>query len=149
MMMLKPQPKALPTNRPAQPAAAPLLQLQAFGTLLGQSMARSMQNGAATAAVLPATLSADTAAELLALQVAVFDRIRSMQQDWWQAWGGWLQECGQLRRANTMSEHLEQQYNVMEQATALLKSQAADLMTLQENVEVDYGYWVSQKLQGE
>lgn len=45
-----------------------------------------------------------------------------------------------------MSEQLEQQYNITEQFTALLKSQASDLLDLQENVQVDYGYWVAQKL---
>lgn len=154
MKMLKERPLPVAPARgalavhtlPAAPAA--LQQAQNLGSLLGQAVARSAGNTAATLAMLPLALRPDTAAELLELQFAVAGRVQQMQQDWWQSWNAWLAEFGELRRANTMSEQLEQQYNIGEQFTALLKSQASDVLDLQENVQVDYGYWMAQKLEG-
>jgi hypothetical protein len=156
MKMLKPRPQrpapltgATAANLavhtlPAAPAA--LQQASNFNTLLGEAVARSAGNSAATAAMLPLMLRPDTGAELMELQFAVAERMQQLQQDWWQSWNDWLAEFGRLGRSSTMSEQLEQQYNITEQFTALLKSQAGDLMDLQENWQVDYGYWVAQKL---
>ena len=157
MMMLKPRPR--PPARTDAPAAlampertlhavpAALQQVSDLSTLCGQAFARSAGNGIATAALLPLALQPETGAELAELQLAVMGRVQQMQRDWWQSWSAWAEEFSQLRRATTMSEHLEQQYNIAEQFMALLKDQAGDLMDLQENVQVDYGYWVAQKFE--
>ena len=154
MMMLKPRPRQLTLHEEAEravpaTAAAPaaMQQAQTLGLLLAQSFARSAANGAATAALLPLALRPAAGPELLELQFAVLQRLQQLQQDWWQGWTAWLDEFGQLRRANTLSEHLEQNYNLCEQFAALLKSQASDLTDLQENLEVDYGYWVAQQVE--
>jgi hypothetical protein len=155
MKMLKtavrPAPSAegeTPTLRKALPAAPPaaLQQAQALGTLVGQSAARSASNGAAVATVLTLAGRVDTWSELQSLQGAVLQRVQLLQRGWLQGWTAWLHEFADLKRANTMSEHLEQQYNLVAQAGELLKDQATDLLSLQENVEVDCGYWVAQKL---
>jgi hypothetical protein len=127
------------------PAAA-LQQGHSFLALLAESMARATQNAGASAAVLPLLVRPHTGAELLELQSAVLERLQQLQQAWWQGWTGWLDEFGQLRRADTLSEHLEQQYNLGAQFGALLQSQASDLVDLQDTVQVDYGYWVARKL---
>jgi hypothetical protein len=137
-----------PPLQASLPAAAPaaLLQAQTFGKLLVESMGRLAGNGTATAAVLPLALRADSGAELLDLHLAAWQRFGQLQHGWMQGWSLWFNECAQLRQASTLSEHLEQQYNLGEQFTAMLKAQASDLLDLQGNVEVDYGYWVTQKV---
>jgi hypothetical protein len=138
----------LRTLQEALPAAQPvaLQQAQTLGTLVGQSAARSAANSAATATVLTLASRADTWSELQSLQGAALQRLQLLQRGWLQGWTAWWQEFADLKRANTMSEHLEQQYNLAAQAGELIKDQIADVLNLQENVEVDYGYWVAQKL---
>jgi hypothetical protein len=45
-----------------------------------------------------------------------------------------------------MSKLAEREGNIFGQAAQILCSQATDLVGLQENIAVDYGYWVSEKL---
>ena len=45
-----------------------------------------------------------------------------------------------------MSKLVEQEFNLVGQLVQLLSNQATNLATLQENVEVDYGYWVHEKI---
>jgi hypothetical protein len=111
--------------------------------LLAESAARS---GTAGSVLLPLLASPQTGAELLEMQAAVLERLLALQQAWWQGWTGWLEEFGQLRRADTLSDYMEQQYNLCAQAGGLLKDQFTDVVGLQENVQVDCGYWAAQKL---
>ena len=151
-MMIKPdtKPRAGADAKPLQATlgAAPpaaLQQATTFGTLMGQAAARYAGNGAASAALVPLATRADTWAELYSMQLATWQRTQQLQQGWLAAWGGWMQEFADLKRANTLSEHVEQQYNLVAQFGALLKDQAADVLNLQENVQVGYGWWVAQK----
>jgi hypothetical protein len=140
----EPAAAAIPAAATA-PAAA--LQLtQSFLGLLAQSMLRQAQNAAASASVLPLLARRETGGELLDLQAAVVERMLQLQQDWWQDWTAWLDEFAQLRRADTLSEHMEQFYNLGAQAGALLKGPATDLVELQDTIQVDYGYWIARKL---
>ncbi|HSV77865.1 MAG TPA: hypothetical protein VLK85_01495 [Ramlibacter sp.] len=127
----------------------PLQQAQAFATLIGQSLARSGATAAASATLLPLASRADVGAEWIDLQFAVLQRAGEMQQQWMGSWQAWLREYAELPLAETLSEHMEQQYNLVEQFAAQLKSQAADVVEFAENVQVDYGYWVAQKTRGE
>jgi hypothetical protein len=152
MLMIKPdtKPRAGAETRPLQatlPAASPaaLQHAQTFAMLMSQAAARFAGNGAASAALVPLAGRADTWAELFAMQAAVWQRTWQLQQEWLQGWAGWLQEYADLKRANTLSEHLEQQYNLVAQVGSLLKDQAADVLNLQENIQVGYGFWVAQK----
>jgi hypothetical protein len=128
----------------AQPAA--LLQAGNFGTLVGESATRRATSGAATA-MLPLALRFESLPELVAMQASVLNRMQQLQQGWLHGWNLWLQEFGELKRANTMSEHVEQQFNLASSVGVLLKDQVSDLLNLQENVEVGYSYWLAQKLQ--
>jgi hypothetical protein len=76
----------------------------------------------------------------------VVERLLQLQQDWWQDWTAWLDEFAQLRRADTLSEHIEQFYNLGAQAAALLKGPTTDLVELQDTIQVDYGYWIARKV---
>lgn len=129
------------------PAAAPavLQRTHKAGALLGQSAARTAANSAATAMFLPLTARAQTYDELFAMQQAVIGRIAQLQQGWLRGWNQWLHDFGQMRQADTLSEHMEQQYNLGARVGALCKQQATDLLSLQENLEVDYGYWLARQ----
>lgn len=119
-----------------------------FGELATRSAARTTTNGAAWAAAMALNPGSRTWGEWLALQSAVVQRASQLQQQWWQSWGEWLGESVQVGRAHTLSEFVEQQYNLLARAGALAKDQASDLLGLQENVQVDCGYWATQKIQG-
>ena len=127
------------------PGPKPLQQAQVFASLLGQSLARSGATAAASTALLPLLSRADVSAEWIDLQFAVLQRAGEMQQQWMAAWQGWMREYAELPLADTLSEHMEQQYNLVEQFTAQLKSQAADVVEFAENVQVDVGYWIARK----
>ncbi|HSV34732.1 MAG TPA: hypothetical protein VLI46_04205 [Ramlibacter sp.] len=128
----------------AQPA--PLRHLNTFSALLAQSATRVAGNGAASAALLPKATDFETWKELSAMQGAIFKRLLQQHQDWLQGLAKLGQEYSQIKRANTLSEHAEQQFNLMAQFGDLMKAQATNLLTLQDNIEVNYGYWVSQKV---
>jgi hypothetical protein len=128
----------------AQPAV--LKQAQTMGTLLSQSAARKAGNYSATAAMAPLMAHADTWKELFAFQSAIGERVQQWQHGWLQGWNAWMEEVADLKRANTLSEQVEQHFNLAAQIGVLIKKQTADLLTLQENIEVNYGYWVAQKV---
>ena len=137
---------------PPRPAAVdvrstPHGHVQSWFTLVGESMLRKSGNGAALVGLLAAPRP-DTGAELLELQFAIAERLHGLQTSWWQGWATWVEEFGKLRRADTMSELMEQQWNLLEQFAAQLKAQALDVVELQDQVEVGCGYWVAQTLRG-
>jgi hypothetical protein len=45
-----------------------------------------------------------------------------------------------------MSKFVERECNIAGQAIALVMKQVTDIAGLEENIEVDYAYWVSEKL---
>jgi hypothetical protein len=119
-----------------------------LGDLATRSVMRATTNGAAWTAAMALHPGTKTWDEWFALQGAVAQRMSQLQQQWWQSWGEWLRESVQLGRANTLSEFAEQQYNLFAHAGALARDQASDLLNLQENVQVDCGYWATQKIHG-
>lgn len=131
-------------TRAATPA--PLQQVQSFQILVGQWAARSSGNAATTAALLPQSLSPDVWQEMLQMQAAVLGRLQQQQKNWASGLSALALEYQQGKRANTMSKLVEQQFNLVAQFGQLLSKQATDLVGLQENLEVDYGFWVAQKL---
>lgn len=136
------QPPALAAN------AKPLVVEHALKgyTLLGRQVANAAQNGWASAALLPLVAGPETWQELLELQQAVIRQAHELQQGWLRGWGQWLEQFGQLRRVNTLSKLLEEEFNLVGQCLTLLQGQVTDVATLQESVEVNYGYWLRQQL---
>ncbi len=63
-----------------------------------------------------------------------------------QEWKSWIAYTDQIKGANTMSKLAEREGNIVAQVTQILSSQATDLVGLQENIDVDYSYWINQKL---
>lgn len=124
----------------------PMQHMQSFQILMGQWFSRSSGNAASTAALLPQAWNTDIWQEMGQMQAAVLRRLQQQQQAWVVGCTSLAKEYQEGKRANTMSKLVEQQCNLVAQFGQLLSQQATSLVGLQENIEVDYGYWVSQKL---
>lgn len=113
------------------------------GQLLGNLMTRSQHNLGASLALLPALAHTDTWLSLAQLQAASLQKLIAQQDSWLAQWQGWLHTACQLGQANTVSKLMEQEVNLTLRAVQILGQQAIDLASLQENLEVNYGYWAS------
>jgi hypothetical protein len=119
--------------------------LQRF-SLAERQFSRLGNSGAASLQLLALAGKPEVWNELLALQQAVLEQAQEIQSGWVAGWSAWFQSFGEVRRANTMSKLLEQEFNMLGQAFKLLQGQTTDLVNFQDNVEVNYAYWVSQQL---
>ncbi len=126
-----PQAAALPNHVPRH------------GQLLGNLASRHQHNLTASLALLPALLHTDTWLGLAQLQTASLQKLLAQQDSWLAQWQGWLHSASQLGQANTVSKLMEQEMNLTLRAVQILGQQAVDLASLQENLEVNYGYWAS------
>ena len=111
--------------------------------LLGNLAARGQHNLGASLAMLPALAHTDTWLSLTQLQAASLQRLIAQQDSWLTQWQGWFHSACQLSQANTVSKLLEQEINLTLRAVQILGQQTVDLASLQENLEVNYGYWAS------
>lgn len=136
-------PAATLSALPAPPVVEHLLKRY---SLLNRQLTQTTRNGWSSAALLPFASGPQTWLELLQLQQAVVQEMEQLHQGWISGWTAWLGEFGQLKRANTMSKLVEQEFNLLAQFVLLLQGQATDWTNLQENVEVNYGYWLAQQL---
>nr|WP_315400174.1 hypothetical protein [uncultured Duganella sp.] len=107
--------------------------------------ASMINNGALTLALTTRLWDPAVWGESAQLSAAVAQRLRSQGLDWRQGCTILLEDYGQLRQANTMSKLVEKQCNLTMQFGQLLSSQATNFLALLENIDVDYGYWASQK----
>ena len=117
-----------------------------MSTLQQNRAERALANAAATVSLMARGLDSQTFAELLHLQKAAWTRLAELQEGWVEDWYGWLQYSDQAKGANTMSKLVERECNSVAQAVQLMGAQATSLVGLQENIEVDYSYWVNEKL---
>lgn len=132
---------------PESAKPAPFRHMQTIMNLSSQWAARNANNSAISAGLLPAAFDADTWKELLAMQAAIIQRLQDQQKSWVDGINSLGQEYAQIKQANTMSKYAEQQFNLLAQFGQLVSAQATALMGLQENIQVDYGYWAAQKQQ--
>lgn len=130
----------------AMSQAATLQRTQVLQTLMNGWALRAAGTGMKTVNLAPFSLDAQVLTELLQLQYAVVQRLQAQQQEWMQGWAAWLQERAQVRRANTMSKLVEQELDLLVRFGLLLGNQMVDLVTLQENIEVNTSYWVAETL---
>jgi hypothetical protein len=108
--------------------------------------ARSLKNASATAELFAMGMDAESWHELVQIQQSAWQRLLTLQTKWAGDWKGWIEYSEQIKGANTMSKLAEREGNIGAQLAQLLSNQAADLVGLQENIHVDYSYWVHQKL---
>ncbi|USX27867.1 hypothetical protein NHH73_06150 [Oxalobacteraceae bacterium OTU3CINTB1] len=113
---------------------------------LAKKYAASMANNGALSLSLATRLwDPEVWNESMQLQAAILRRLQAQGQNWRTGCTVLLEDYGQLRQANTMSKLLEKQCNLSSQFAQLLGNQATDFVALLENIDVDYGYWASQK----
>ena len=121
----------------ARNAAAPAK----VDTLFSNWLARGLNNAGSTLALLPSAAQPQTWFSLFQLQQSALQKLQQQQNSWVEHWLGWLGEAEKLRNANTLSKLLEQECNLAMQAVQIVGNYAVNLSDLQENLEVNYGYW--------
>jgi hypothetical protein len=84
--------------------------------------------------------------ELLEMNEAVSKRLMLRQQAWLPGWETWNRERVDIKSANTVTKLVAQEFNLAAQMGQLFMNQTTDLVALQENIEVAYAYWLSEKL---
>lgn len=139
-------PSAAQSPLPAPPVVEHLL--KRF-SLVNRQLAQSAHHGWTSAALLPFAARPQTWQELFQLQQAVWQQMGQLQQGWTRGWTSWLEEFAQLKRVNTMSKLVEQEFNLAAQFLLLLQGQATDWTGLQENIEVNYGYWLHETVRSQ
>jgi hypothetical protein len=105
-----------------------------------------MRNCMSTVQLMPQLAQPDTLNELLQMQSAVMRRLQQQNQAWIEGCAALVHDYAQIKQANTMTKLLEQQFNLFANFGQLMNAQITGLVGLQENVEVDFGYWAHQKL---
>jgi hypothetical protein len=108
--------------------------------------ARAIGNVSATAQVFAFGIDAESLEELAQLRAAAWQRLNALQTGWMRDWKHWFQYSGQIKGANTMSKLVEREGNIAAQFAQLVGKQVTDLVGLQENILVDYSFWINQKL---
>ena len=124
----------------------PMNHIQKAGELQSNRAARAIGSATATAQVFAFGIDLESWSELLQMQDAAWQRLRTLQQSWLQYWNRWLVYSDGIKGANTMSKLVEREGNIGAQLTQLVGNQITGLVGLQENIEVDYSYWISEKL---
>jgi hypothetical protein len=137
-----------PAGHTARSAAMPHMLKAA--DLAANWAARSADTGFATAALLPWRIDPHCWPqiwfELWQMQDAVWQRQRQLQNAWMQGWRNWVTECTQARGGNTITRQIAQELNLIAQWHDLLRGQVTDVVSLAENIEINYAYWVAEKL---
>jgi len=118
--------------------------------VMGNWAARAAGTGFATAALLPWRIDPQSWPriwpELWQMQQAVWRRQSQLQDSWMQGWIAWTNEFTQFRGANTMAKLVEQEFDLVAQLQELVSGQTTDVVSLLENLEINYAFWVSEKL---
>ncbi|WP_395408134.1 hypothetical protein ACHMW6_16435 [Pseudoduganella sp. UC29_106] len=127
-------------------AMAPVAHAMATQRLAQKQAARALSNGALTMGLAMRLWDPVVWNEWMQLQAAVVKRLQMQAQDWKQGCAILAEDYAQIRQANTMSKLMEKHCNLMSQSAVLLTNQATNLVALMENIDVDYGYWASQKV---
>jgi hypothetical protein len=135
--------KLVPDNAPPVALAA---HTQTANTLIKRRVGRTMRNCMSTVQLMPQLAQADTLDELLQMQSAVMRRLQQQNQAWIEGCAALVHDYTQIKQANTMTKLLEQQFNLFANFGQLMNAQITGLVGLQENIEVDFGYWAHQKL---
>lgn len=84
--------------------------------------------------------------EIAQIQQAVWQQTFKLQQNWMNDWNTWIGEFNQMKKANTMSKMLEQEFNVLGLFMQLIQNQTTDWVSLLERIEINYGYWLNEKI---
>jgi len=130
----------------ATSTVAPLAHAMTAQRLMQKDTSHLMNNGALSMALAARLWDPSVWSELTQMQAAIAQRLELQNQNWRKGFAILAEDYAQLRQANTMSKLLEKQGNLISQSADLMTSQATDFVALLENIDVDFGYWASQKL---
>jgi hypothetical protein len=129
-----------------QADSGPLAHMRRAQAVQSDHLRRATQAMAASLQLAAYGFDAATVAEISMMQAEIFNRVVALQKSWEQGWAGWAHYASEVKGMNTASKLLERQCNIFGQATALLMRQMVDITGLQENISVDYTFWVSERL---
>lgn len=127
----------------APPGAGAPLQRTVLANELASTCAG---NVVGTVQLLAEAPDSDTIGEIYAMQAAFVRQLWTIEQEWR---AGWLQICQgavSLRKANTLSKVVEQDYNLVGQAGDLMVNAVTSTASLIESATVGYSYWLSNKI---
>jgi hypothetical protein len=130
-------------------AAAPIQHASSNARVQTDRAARAVSTAIGTARLAATGLDAATLDELLAFRDAVLARYRTLGTAWSNDWANWYDYVSNIKGTNTMSKLAEKESNILCQFAQMIGTHMRDLVTLQENVEVNYAYWLTQKLENE
>lgn len=139
----QPLPAAMPSHLPMWPM--PLLRAQKAQHLMQQVFARGMSNQCGTACMLPLQADAQTWQEWWSIQQAIARRVQAQHQTLIDGIAGVAENYAELKLANTLSKFIAQEMHIAADVNALITNQMTGWANLMENIQVDYGYWLSQK----
>jgi|HubBroStandDraft_1064217.scaffolds.fasta_scaffold40685_1 hypothetical protein len=139
--------EATPVARLPLPETHPVLRhaLKAQ-TLQGNLVARAMGNAVATAEVFAFGIDQESYEELSRMGEAVWSRLRILREGWVRDWQNWFLYADKINGANTMSKLVEREGNIAAQFAQIVGEQVTGMVGLQENILVDYSYWINEKL---
>lgn len=126
-------------------AAASLAHAATAQRLTHRYAASMANNGALTLALATRMWDPTIWSESLQMEAAIAKRLEGQGLDFRKGCRVLLEDYGQIKQANTMSKLMEKQCNLMTQFAQLMTSQTTNFVSLLENIDVDYGYWASQK----
>lgn len=127
----------------APPGAGAPLQRSVLANELASTCAA---NAVGTVQLLAEGPDSDTIGEIYAMQAAFIRQLWTIEQEWR---AGWLQICQgavSLRKANTLSKVVEQDYNLVGQAGDLMINAVTSTASLIESATVGYSYWLTNKI---
>lgn len=140
--------KAAPASSHRAMASLPVLgRAHQWATLSSEMATRVATNVLDAMATLPARLPSDTRLwdELMTLNQAALERLLALQADAHNGYTQWVSESVQLRQVKTLSNLVVQEGNLAAQLGTLMEAQLTNWVSLMENLQVDYGYWVAQQ----
>src|SRR6185369_3974222 len=134
-----PTPASAPGH--AHVAVVPLKHLNAYQEVLGSMAARQMQicQGLLASAFKPVP-DASLPMEFLQMQMAIFQRLSAQQTQFLEDLAEVAAGAGSMKRTNTLSKLMDQDYDFFAQINALLVGQATTLMELMESIQIGYSY---------
>lgn len=127
---------------PLVPAARAYSLQSLVGHLLVNQSTQAVQ---ATAALPSLALDGSAAGESMAMAEAVTRQWMSLHAQWLEGLAELGQEMGEFRHTNTMSKYVDQEVNLVQQALALVSTQATATVRLLENIQVNLAWWLSQR----
>lgn len=142
---------ASPASAPDQAhlARIPLQHLGAFHSVLSNIAARQLQlgQGLLASAFQPAP-NAAVMMEALQMQQAVFQRLGALQSQFMEDLAELAVGAASMKKANTLSKLMDQEYDFVAQFNALLTGQVTSLVELLENIQVGYGVLLARRVEG-